>query len=110
MRHPRRKRLNASVASIATFPLMAYSPINQGRLLGNRTLRRIAGRRNATPAQVALAWVLRQQGGLAIPKGANSDHVRENREALGVHLTQDDLQDLDRELPPPSRKVPLEVL
>jgi diketogulonate reductase-like aldo/keto reductase len=91
-------------------PVMAYSPIDQGRLLKNATLRRVGARRNATPAQVALAWVLRQQGVLAIPKGTSPDHVRQNREALELRLTQEDLEDLDREFPPPSRKVPLEML
>lgn len=91
-------------------PIMAYSPIEQGRLLGNATLARVAAGRNATPAQIALAWILRQPGTLAIPKGGTADHVRENRGALDVQLTQADLDDLDREFPPPSRKVPLELL
>jgi diketogulonate reductase-like aldo/keto reductase len=91
-------------------PVMAYSPIDQARLLASRTVRRVASRHNATLAQVALAWVLRQQGVLAIPKATNPDHVRENRESVEVHLTQQDLEDLDRQCPPPSRKVPLEVL
>jgi len=91
-------------------PIMAYSPIDRGRLAKNATVRRIASRRDASPAQVALAWVLRQRGVLAIPKGSNPEHVRENREALDVHLTKEDLEDLDREFPPPSRKVPLETL
>ena len=91
-------------------PIMAYSPIEQGRLLGNATLGRVAARRHATPAQVAIAWILRQQGVLAIPKGGTADHVRENSRALEVHLTPGDLDELDREFPPPSKKVPLEVL
>jgi diketogulonate reductase-like aldo/keto reductase len=91
-------------------PVMAYSPIEQGRLLANRTLRRVAARRNATTAQVALAWVLREPEVLAIPKAANPDHVRENRKALEIVLMQQDLDDLDRAFPPPSRKIPLELL
>jgi diketogulonate reductase-like aldo/keto reductase len=91
-------------------PVMAYSPIHQGRLLNNRTLRLVASRRNATVAQVALAWVLRQQGVLAIPKATDPDHVRENRGALDVDLTPEDLADLDREFPMPTKKVPLAVL
>jgi diketogulonate reductase-like aldo/keto reductase len=91
-------------------PVTAYSPIHQGRLLRSATVRAVAARRNATPAQVALAWVLRQEGLLTIPKGSDADHVRENRGALDVHLTREDLDDLDCEFPAPSRKVPLEVL
>ncbi len=91
-------------------PVMAYSPIDQARLLASRTARRVASRHNATVAQVALAWVLRQQGVLAIPKATNPDHVRENRESVEIHLTPQDLEDLDRQFSPPSSKVPLEVL
>ena len=91
-------------------PIMAYSPIDQRGVLENATLGRVATRRRATPAQIAIAWVLRQPGVVTIPKSANADHVRENRGALDLHLTQEDLDDLDREFPPPSRKVPLEVL
>ena len=91
-------------------PVMAYSPIDQGRLLRNATVRRVAVRRKATAAQVAIAWILRQEGVLTIPKSGNDDHARENRGALDVPLTREDLDELDREFPPPSRKVPLEIL
>jgi diketogulonate reductase-like aldo/keto reductase len=91
-------------------PVMAYSPIDQGRLLGNTTVDRVAARHGATAAQVALAWILRQDGVIAIPKGTKADHVRENHGALNVQLTPQDLDDLDREFPPPMRQVPLEVL
>ena len=77
-------------------PVMAYSPVEQGRLLGRQELKRIADRHDATPAQVALAWVLRCDGIIAIPKASRLDHVRENRGALEIHLTADDLAELDR--------------
>ena len=94
----------------ATVPIpdMAYSPIDRA-VLTNPVVAEIARRRDATAAQIALAWVLRQQGVLAIPKGASLDHVRENRAALDIHLTRADLADLDREFPQPRRKVPLEM-
>jgi len=91
-------------------PVMAYSPIEQGRLLENAAVRRIALRRHVTPAQVALAWVLQDDGVLAIPKSSNPDHVRQNREALDVRLTREDLNELDQEFPPPARNVPLEMI
>src|SRR5262245_1183363 len=91
-------------------PLMAYSPIDQGRLLKNATVQRVAARRSATPAQIAIAWVLRHEGVLTIPKATKPDHVRANREALDIRLTHQDLEDLAHEFPPPSRKVPLEML
>jgi len=89
---------------------MAYSPVEQGRLLDNSVLRRIAQQHGATPAQIALAWVLRQDGIIAIPKAAESEHVLENRQALGVRLTEQDLAALDEEFPPPTKPVPLEML
>ena len=88
-------------------PVMAYSPIEQGRVLGHGTLKTIAARLGATPAQVALAWVLRQDGVCAIPQSRQPEHVRENRGALDVRLTPQDLADLDEAFPPPTRKQPL---
>jgi diketogulonate reductase-like aldo/keto reductase len=64
----------------------------------------------ATPAQVALAWVLRQEGICAIPRASKPAHVRENRAALDLRLTSQDLVDLDRAFPPPTRKQPLAML
>jgi diketogulonate reductase-like aldo/keto reductase len=90
--------------------IMAYSPIEQGRLLRKRALVELAARRGASPAQVALAWVLHQDGVAAIPKAAASDHVRENRAALDLELTREDLAALDRAFPPPRRAKPLEML
>ena len=91
-------------------PLMAYSPLEQGRVLKNKTIAAIAARANASPAQVALAWVLRQKGVIAIPKAGSVAHVRENREASSIELSADDLKELDRAFPPPSRKKPLEMI
>jgi diketogulonate reductase-like aldo/keto reductase len=88
-------------------PVMAYSPIEQGRVLRHVTLKTIAARLGATPAQVALAWVLRQEGVCAIPESGKPEHVRENRGALDVRLTAQDLADLDETFPPPDRKQPL---
>ena len=91
-------------------PIMAYSPIEQGRLVKNGTLRDIAERHDATPAQVALAWVLRQAGVIAIPKAANEQHVRENRAALALRLSAEDLVALDLAFPPPGGPAPLEMI
>jgi diketogulonate reductase-like aldo/keto reductase len=91
-------------------PVMAYSPIEQGRVLRNPEVRRIARQHQVTPAQVALAWVLRHNGVIAIPKAGTPDHVREDRGALDVHLTKQDLAALDAAYPPPTRPVPLEII
>jgi diketogulonate reductase-like aldo/keto reductase len=91
-------------------PVMAYSPLEQGRLLRNRTLSAIAERQHVTPAQVALAWVLRDPNIIAIPKSGNPARVRENHAASRVQLTPGDLEDLDKAFPPAKGKTPLEML
>ncbi|MCQ3941718.1 MAG: aldo/keto reductase [Alphaproteobacteria bacterium] len=91
-------------------PVMAYSPIEQGRMLGHPALKAVGARHDATPTQVALAWLLRQDGLIVIPKAADPRHVRENRAALSVALTPEDLSVLDKAFPPPARKRPLEIL
>lgn len=91
-------------------PLMAYSPIEQGRLLNHAALKGVAARHDATPAQIALAWLLRQPDIMVIPKAMTPAHVRENRAALDLRLTEADLADLDKAFPPPARKRPLEML
>ena len=91
-------------------PIMAYSPIEQGRLLSHAALKKIADQHKATPAQVALAWLLRQEGTIVIPKASNDAHVRENRAAADLALTQADIAALDQAFPPPKRARPLEML
>jgi diketogulonate reductase-like aldo/keto reductase len=83
--------------------IMAYSPIEQGRMLGHKALAEVAGRHGAKPAQVALAWLLRQDGLIVIPKASQQQHVRENLGALDLTLTDDDLVTLDRAFPRPGR-------
>ena len=90
-------------------PIMAYSPLDQGRLLRSPEVERIATRHSVTAAQVALAWVLLQKNMIVIPKAGTETHVRENHGALGVRLDAEDLAGLDRAFPPPGRKKPLET-
>ena len=91
-------------------PTMAYSPVEQGALGGDRRLKAVAERHGATPAQIALAWVMRDDGVIAIPKASRQEHVRDNRAALDIRLTPQDLTDLDAVFPPPSRKRGLEMI
>jgi diketogulonate reductase-like aldo/keto reductase len=90
--------------------IMAYTPLGQGSMLGNRTLAEIARRSGATPAQIALAWLLREEGTIVIPKASRPEHVRENRGALDIALTEEDLTALDRAFPPPKSKSSLGML
>lgn len=91
-------------------PLMAYSPIEQGRLLKEGALKNVASRHDATPPQVALAWVLRHDDVIAIPKAGKLDHVRENHGALGLQLSKQDLLELDKAFPTPTKKITLEAI
>jgi len=90
--------------------IMAYTPLEQGRILGNRALQEVAARHGATAAQVALAWLLRQDGMMVIPKATTQQHVRDNRGAAELRLTADDLAALDRAFPPPEGGTPLGML
>src|SRR5258705_4998002 len=92
-------------------PIMAYSPVrHSGELLRNAALKKIAQSHEATPAQIALAWVLRQPDVIAIPKASTKAHVRDNAASLKIKLTKEDLTDLDREFPPPKSKKSLPML
>jgi diketogulonate reductase-like aldo/keto reductase len=91
-------------------PVIAYSPVEEGLLTHpHPALKRVAERHDATPAQVALAWVIREDGVIAIPKAADSKHVRENRGAADIKLTKRDLEELDESFPPAEGKKPLET-
>jgi len=90
-------------------PVMAYSPIEQGRMLGDRALAEVAARHDASPAQVALAWLLRQHV-VVIPKATALAHVDENLGALELTLTAADLATLDRAYPAPTSPQPLDML
>ena len=92
-------------------PIMAYSPVGHGRgLLENATLKKIAKCHDATTAQIALAWVLRQPNLIAIPKASDKNHVRDNARSTDIKLTKEDLADLDQECPPPKSKKSLPTL
>lgn len=90
--------------------VMAYSPIEQGRLAHHPELIHIAKAYQATPAQVALAFLLRREGVIAIPKSANLRRVRENRDAVDLHVTEEDWAALDAVFPRPEHKMPLAMI
>jgi len=91
-------------------PVMAYSPIEQGRLATKGVLTEIAQRHGCSPFQVALAWALAQPGVVAIPKASRLEHVEANAAAARLTLTADDLAAIDRTFPPPRSKRPLAML
>jgi len=91
-------------------PLMAYSPIEQGRIPRRGALQKVAEKHGASAFQIALAWLLQKPGVIAIPKAASPEHVRDNRRALEIRLDPEDLAAIDAEFPPPKRKRPLEMI
>ncbi len=91
-------------------PAMAYSPLDQGRLLGKPALKKIAQELKLTPAQLALAWVLAQPGVVTIPKSMTRERVKENFAAAEITLSRETLAELDRAFPPPKGSQALEML
>lgn len=89
--------------------VMAYSPLGQGPLLRQPALKSVAQKHGVDAGAIALAWVLRQPGTVAIPKAVRPEHVRANMQALNVTLDSDDLKALDTAFPPPARAVPLDI-
>jgi diketogulonate reductase-like aldo/keto reductase len=91
-------------------PIVAYSPLEIGPLARAAGMRRVAQRHEATPAQIALAWVLRRANMITIPKSSKLEHVRENRAAADIELTTQDLTELDAASPPPRQAGPLDMI
>jgi diketogulonate reductase-like aldo/keto reductase len=91
-------------------PTMAYSPIEQARLLKNRALVEFSRRHGMTAAQAALAWLLAKDDVIVIPKAVNTAHLTENLDSLKLKLTQEQLAELDLAFPPPKGPSSLEML
>ena len=87
--------------------VMAYSPLGQGPLLQAPALKAVADKHACDPGAVALAFVLRRPGVVAIPKARQRAHVHANVRALGIVLDGEDLAVLDAAFPPPKRASPL---
>ena len=97
-------------SQVQGIPVMAYSPLDEGRLVGHPALEEIGRIHNASSAQVALAFLLTKAGVIAIPKSGSPERVRENFNAAEIRLTSEDLRLLDDAFPPPTRKRPLEMI
>ena len=91
-------------------PIIAYSPVEQGRLARNRALDAIARKHGASAAQVALAFTLIRPDVISIPKASDPAHVRANRDAADLLLDAEDRDALDRGFPPPAGASPLEMI
>ena len=97
-------------SQVQGIPLMAYSPLDEGRLLDHPVLEEIGRIHDVGPAQVALAFLLTKAGVIAIPKSGSPERIRENFRASEIRLTSEDLRLLDEAFPPPTRKRPLEMI
>ena len=91
-------------------PVMAYSPVERSRLLQHRGLAALAGRHHLTPAQLAIAWLLRRDQVIVIPKASTRAHLEDNFASLQAALDAAAIDELDRLFPPPRRATPLEML
>jgi len=91
-------------------PVMAYSPVEQGKLVRNAKLSAIAKKRNATAAEIALAWLLAQPEMIAIPKSGDPKHIEENRAAADIELTSEEVSALEGAFPRPQKRKSLEML
>lgn len=97
-------------AQARTMPLMAYSPLGRGELLQHPVLVEIADRHDASPAQIALAALVRHDGIIAIPKASTVAHVEANAAALDIELDAEDVAALDKAFPPPTSEQPLDII
>jgi diketogulonate reductase-like aldo/keto reductase len=93
-----------------TMPLMAYSPLDEGRLMRHPGLGKMAGQLGVTPAQLALAFLLGRDNVIAIPKSSSPDRVAENRASADIDLSGEQLAELDRMFPPPRSREPLQMI
>lgn len=96
-------------------PIMAYSPMAQGgslrkQLLTDPTIQTLAKKYGVKPMQIILAFCIRTNDVLAIPKASKLEHVMENAEAASLYLEKEDLESLDAVFPKPSKKVPLDMI
>lgn len=91
-------------------PVMAYSPLEQARLLEHAGLAAFARRHAMTPAQAALAWLLDKDDVIVIPKCAHRERLKENLGAREIRLTPAQRGELDQLFPPPTAPRPLEML
>ena len=97
-------------SQVQGIPIMAYSPLDEGRLVGHPVLEEIGRIHHASSAQIALAFLLTKPGVIAIPKSGSPERVRENYRAAEIRLTSEDMNLLDEAFPPPTRKQPLEMI
>lgn len=91
-------------------PVMAYTPLEPAAGQSNPVLDQIAVEHDASAAQIALAWVLRRQNVIAIPKAASVAHVEQNAAVFAIKLSDDELAALDKVWPAPDSPASIEMI
>ena len=91
-------------------PIMAYSPLEQGRLLKDQRLEDISKEAGMSVAELSIAWTMRSQDVVSIPKASSLKHVEQNINAWNVSLPNSILSTLDKAFEPPMSKKGLDVL
>lgn len=72
--------------------MTAYSPLARGRVEDEDAVERLAAKHGATPEQIAIAWQVRREGVMVIPKASSDEHLRQNLTALDLELDVEDLE------------------
>ncbi len=96
------------VAFMAYCPLAIGGSLREG-LMSDPVVKQVAGKYGLTPAQLLLAFVLRNPDVIAIPKSSNPKHTLENAKAFAIDIAPSDWTRIDREFPAPSSKEPLDM-
>jgi len=78
--------------SAKSIPLVAYCPLAQGKVASDATLMAIGRKHGASASQVALKWLLDQDGVAAIPKASRAESQKSNLDALNIGLDEEDRQ------------------
>ena len=84
--------------------LTAYSPIRRGVILEDPVVKEIAAAHGKSPAQVALRWIMQQDGTVAIPKSSNPERLAQNLALFDFELTDDDMRRLSALARPDGRR------
>lgn len=97
------------VAAMGYCPLAQKGTLRRG-MYQDKNVQTVAARHNATPAQILLAFALRQDGLIPIPKAGTPEHLRLNAAARDILLSEEDLALLEQSFPAPRRKLPLDIV
>jgi 2,5-diketo-D-gluconate reductase B len=85
----------AEFCAANSITMVAYQPVERGLVFHDATVQQVANAHGATPAQVAIAWLVQQPNVVTIPKTASRAHIDENIAAMDLKLTGEEIRDLN---------------